>query len=170
MVNHTFLLDSNHHTNGGKFITVWHQRPNGHLSGSFGWCQIIASRWAPGQRKPRSFYQDTGGTSCCCCCCCCCCCFERACSSECFTHMINDHMYIYIYVCTLHDLHTTHISYIYMHVCVSCTFSLSSKSRTTRPSPQCSLPGDLVTVDGHPAALIQVETKSMSCPAPWWNS
>lgn len=28
------------------------------------------------------------------------------------------------------------------------------------------LPGDLVTVDGHPAALIQVETKSMSCPAP----
>lgn len=27
-------------------------------------------------------------------------------------------------------------------------------------------PGDLVTVDGHPAALIQVETKSMSCPAP----
>ena len=29
-----------------------------------------------------------------------------------------------------------------------------------------SFPGDLVTVDGHQAALIQVESKKMSCPAP----
>ena len=83
---------------------------------------------------------------------------------------IESYVYIYMFVhYMIYIQHTYHI-YIYACVCVSCTFSLSSKSRTWGHLPMSELPGDLVTVDGHPAALIQVETKSMSCPAPWWNS
>ena len=51
-----------------------------------------------------------------------------------------------------------------------CVFCALSPFHPSLGLPMSELPGDLVTVDGHPAALIQVETKSMSCPAPWWNS
>ena len=79
-----------------------------------------------------------------------------------------DHVYIYICLYITWSTYNTHIiSYIYACVCV---FPALSPFHPSLGLPMSELPGDLVTVDGHPAALIQVETKSMSCPAPWWNS